>query len=241
MFDETIAVGRELGRPVRVIQNYSTLALRDIFDLDEARRRTEESLSQTGWSGFNMPRVNALADRVQTELLAGEFGKVELAWPTAWEEATTAQAWQRWLVSGRLAAARAERALRTEGSDAAIEWAHRAIEMATPVRRRKYEAVGRTVLGLALTEAGRPDEAVGELRLAAEISDALGSPPARWQARVALGHTLYAMGDDDGAAEAFRKAGDIVREVAAGLAPERATRFLDAEPVRELLRVAGAA
>jgi len=235
LFDETVARGREMGRPVRVILNYSTVALRDLFDLEEARRRTEESLEQSGWAGFSMPRVMALADGVQTETLAGDLGKALAAWPGAYDEAANARAWSRWLVTGRLLAARAELALRAEGPDAAIEWASKALEKALPVKRLKYEAFGRVILGRALCQARHPEEALAELRRAVEIADRLGSPPGRWQSRASLSEALYATGDDDGAEAAFREACDIVRAVAAGLSPERSKRFLAAEPVSELL------
>jgi tetratricopeptide (TPR) repeat protein len=235
LFDETVARGREMGRPVRVILNYSTVALRDVFDLEEARRRSEESLEQSGWAGFSMPRVMALADGIQTETLAGDFGKALAAWPAAYDEAANAKAWSRWLVTGRLLAARADLALRAEGPDAAIEWAGKAVEAARPVKRLKYEAFGRMILGRAMCQARHPEEGVAELRRAVEIADRLGSPPARWQSRATLTEALYSTGDDNGAQEAFRDASAIVHDVAASLSPERSKRFLAAEPVSELL------
>src|SRR5439155_25913677 len=57
--EATIALGRDLGRPVGVILNYSTMPLRDLFDLDESRRRRAEALEYQTWSGFNMPRLNS--------------------------------------------------------------------------------------------------------------------------------------------------------------------------------------
>jgi tetratricopeptide (TPR) repeat protein len=239
LFDETVARGKEMGRPVRVILNYSTMALRDLFDLEEARRRTEESLEQSGWTGFSMPRVNALADAVQTDILLGDFGRALDAWPGAFEEAMNAKAWSRWLVSGRLLAARAELALLAEGPDAAAEWATKTIEAARPVKRLKYEAVGRMVLGRALLQNARKDDALEQLRLAVEVTDRLGGPQGRWQSRAALSEALHATGDDQGAQEAFNDASAIVREVAANLSPERAQRFLAAEPVTQLLARAG--
>lgn len=44
-----------------------------------------------------------------------------------------------------------------------------------------------------------------------------------------------AAGDEAGAAEAWAKAGEVVRSFAAGLAPERAERLLAAEPVAAIL------
>jgi class 3 adenylate cyclase/tetratricopeptide (TPR) repeat protein len=236
LFDQTLQLARELGRPVRIIRNYSTLPLRDIFDLAEARRRTEESLEGPEESaGFTMPRANAMADLVQTALLAGDLATAESAWRIQWEDSNKTRAWSRWLVGCRLAATRAEMALVTNRLDEAIEWARKAVELCIGVRRLKYEIVGRIALGQALVASGKATDALPDLRLAAEQADQLGGPMQRWRARAALGRALYAAGDDRGAEHAFGDASSIIREVAAGLAPERSTRFLEAEPIREVL------
>jgi tetratricopeptide (TPR) repeat protein len=138
--------------------------------------------------------------------------------------------------SGRLAAARAEIDLVTGKKDDAAEWARKTIDLSIPVRRLKYEIVGRTLLGRTLVALGKVDEAIPELRLAVEQADRLGSPSQRWPAQAALGRALYASGDDMGAEQALAQAAGIIRAMAARLAPERATRFLGAEPVRDVLR-----
>jgi hypothetical protein len=83
---------------------------------------------------------------------------------------------------------------------------------------------------------GKVDEAIPELRLAVEQADRLGSPSQRWPALAALGRALYASGDDKGAEQALAQAAGIIRAMAAGLASDRAARFLGAEPVRDVLR-----
>jgi pentatricopeptide repeat protein len=238
VFDEMISLGRELGRPVRVLLNYSTMAYRDLLDLDEARARSEEALATEaakGWSSFNMPWMNALVDLLQTDLLDGDIGAAEARWPSLWEETRRSEAWERWYLAGKVAAARAEIALHVDGPETAAEWATKAIEMARGVRRLKYETAARTILGRALLGMSRGAEAVAELRTAVSASDRLGSPPARWQTRGALGRALYQVGDDSGAEQAFQEAGDVIRDVAATLSPERAERLLAATPVRETL------
>jgi hypothetical protein len=119
--------------------------------------------------------------------------------------------------------------------DEAIDWARKAIDLCIPVRRLKYEIVGRIVLGQALLASGKATDAVADLKLAVEQADRLDSPLLRWRARGALGKSFYATGDDGGAERAFGDASTIIREVAFGLAPERSTRYLAAEPVREVL------
>jgi tetratricopeptide (TPR) repeat protein len=240
LFDQTMRLANELGRSVRIIRNYSTQPLRELFDLREARSRSEESLvGPHELAGFTMPRANAMTDLVQTALLAGDLATAETTWQVQWEDSSQAKAWDRWLVGCRLAAFRAEMALAMGRRDEAIDWARKAIELCIPVRRVKYEIAGRIVLGQALIASGKAQDAIGGLKLAVQQADQLGSPPLRWRAHSAMGKSLYATGDDSGAERASGEASTIIQEVAAGLAPERAARFLGAEQVRDILNFSG--
>jgi class 3 adenylate cyclase/tetratricopeptide (TPR) repeat protein len=235
-FERVIALGRELGRPVRVLLNYSSMAYRELYDLDEARKRSEESLSQKGTSSsFHMPWMNATVDLIQTDLMAGEFGAAELRWRELWDEVMATPAWERWLLGSKMAALRAGIALETEPPEVAAEWAHKAIEMAHVVRRTKYESVARAVLGRALLVMGRRQEAISELQEAVKGADLLGNPAARWRARADLAAALAATGDDEGQERAFRQAARIIRDIEAGLAPERAMRFAATPQVASVL------
>ncbi len=236
LFDQTLALAQKLGRSTRIVQNYSTLPLRDLFDLDEAKRRTEDALVGAELlTGFTMPRAMAMADLVQTALLQGDIATAENTWRIQWEDSINTRGWARWLVSCRLAAAKAELELLTGRTENAIEWARKTIDLCVPVHRVKYEIAGRVLLGRALVGSGKGAEATPELRLAVEQSVRLGSPSVRWQAQAALGRALYATGDDNGAAQAFAEAANVIRAMANGLAPARAARFLAAEPIREVL------
>ena len=235
VFDERIALGRQMGRPVRVMLNYSTVALRDIYDLDEARRRNEEAYEQHAWTSFNMPWQNAEVDLAIDDLVAGDLGSAEVRWAQAWEDVTRGAAWQRWYLVGKLAAARAELAERMGRSDEAADWAVRALEMAKPVGRRKYEVASRITLGRAFLSMGRASDAIDEFRAAIDGADALGTPPARWQGRAAFAEALLAAGREHEAEVALSGARGIIEDVAAGLAPERAKVFLEADPVREVI------
>jgi tetratricopeptide (TPR) repeat protein len=238
LFDETTRIAVEAGRPIRVVRNYSTQPLRELFDLAEARRRSEECLEGPEETvGFMMPRANARADLMHAALLAGDLESAEKFWRLQWDESsTTARSWTRWMLPCRLAAARAQMELMSNHTDQAIEWGRKAIDLSTPVRRVKYEVAGRRILGRALIAAGRPDEAVTELTRAAAQADALGSPSIRWEVLAALGRAQYAAGDDNAAESAFSAASTVIRDIASGLAPHRAEQFLGAEPVREVLK-----
>jgi class 3 adenylate cyclase/tetratricopeptide (TPR) repeat protein len=235
VWDELFAISRELGHNMRVLLNYSSLAFRELHDLGEARRRSEEALELSEGESFGMPRRFARADLLLTDLLAGDVGHAQAVWPTLWSDAQEATAWTKWLIYGRLAAARAEIALQAEGPEAAVEWAHKAIEIATQTRRPKYQARSLSVLGEAHTQLGRRDEALRALHDGVALADQLIGPPGRWDARAALGRAAYALGEDDMAAAAYVEAAELVRSFAETLAPARAELLLGAPAIEEIL------
>jgi tetratricopeptide (TPR) repeat protein len=234
--DEAIATARKLGRPDNVVLNYSTTALREIYAVDEALERSETVVSRLGPSDFNMPWMNARADVVSADLLLGDIGAVERAWPAMWDDALASHAWERWLLGGKLAAVRAEAELQRGRPDEAIEWSGRAIELARSARRRKYETAALVTLGRALAARGLADEAAAELRRAVEVADGLGSPLSRWQARAALALAVPGVETEALLVEAAA----IINAVAGSLTPERGARYLAAPQVRETLAAAGA-
>jgi class 3 adenylate cyclase/tetratricopeptide (TPR) repeat protein len=239
IWDELFAVADDLGHPRQVLLNYSTLAYRELYDLDEARRRSEEALELASGVAFGMPRQFAGSDLLFTQLLAGDVGSAQSAWPERWESADHATAWTTWLIRGRLAVARAEIALRAESPDAAVEWAGRSLEIARRTRRRKYEARSLELLGQALAGLGRRDEALAALNAAVPITDALVGPPARWHARATLGRMAHALGDDNLAAVSFDDAARLIEQFAVTLTPERSRRLLAAPQIEEILSAAG--
>jgi class 3 adenylate cyclase/tetratricopeptide (TPR) repeat protein len=234
IWDEFLKIADELGHPKRVVLNYSTLAYREVHDLAEARRRTEEAMESSAAMVFGMPRQFAGCDLVMTDLLAGDIGTAQASWPERWEAAEQATGWTTWLIAGRLLALRAEIALHAESPEAASEWADRAVTLARRTRRRKYEARALSSLGTALVRVGRIDEGLAALRSGVEIADRIVSPYARWNARAALGREAYAVGRDDDAAIAYGEALRIVDDFAATLAPERAASLARSPVVQEI-------
>jgi len=63
---------------MHVLLNYSALAFRELWDLKEARRRTEEALERSSGMTFSMPRSFARTDLILTDLLEGETNLLEL-------------------------------------------------------------------------------------------------------------------------------------------------------------------
>ncbi|MGE5274764.1 MAG: ATP-binding protein [Verrucomicrobiota bacterium] len=240
VWEEMFEVAEQLGRNTRVLLNYSSLAFRELHDLGEARRRSEEALERSGGLAFSMPRSFARSDLIFTDLLAGDVGAAQAAWPQMWSDAEHATAWTRWLIYGRLAVARAEIALHAETPEVAVEWAERSLEITIRTRRRKYQARGRSILGEALAHLGRREQALAELRSAVSIADELVGPPARVHARGVLGRVAYSLGDDEAAAAAYAEASRLVDEFTATLDRGRAATFVAAPVVAEIVAAAGA-
>ncbi|MGZ8651468.1 MAG: ATP-binding protein [Actinomycetota bacterium] len=238
--EAAIATARRLGRGDNVVTNYSTMTLRDIFWLDEALARSSLVADRLGPSDFNMPWMNARADVISAELLLGEVGNVERSWSGAWDDAAASHGWERWLITGRLASARADMELERGRLDDAVSWARRALEMARSVNRRKYAISSLITLGSALAAQGVNEDAAELLRNAVRLADGPGgSPLLRWRARAALGTAASVPAETaaEGRAE-LRAAAAIIREVAAALAPERAGRYAAAPQVARVLEAA---
>jgi len=187
-----------------------------------------------------MPGMQGQIDLLITDLMEDDVGRAQREWPKLWDEAINGSAWRPWLGGCRLSFVRAKIAQHAESPEATVEAATDAVARAEQIRRRKYAAMSRAILGEALVAAGRRDEGLSELEEAVAGADALGTPSIRWQHRVVLAKARYATGDDDGAATAYAAAADVIRTYAATLSPEHEASFLGAEPVREAMSAAGA-
>jgi tetratricopeptide (TPR) repeat protein len=234
MWNEMLKIAEDLGGNPSAVLNYSALAYREVYDLEEARRRTESVLELTVEMQFGMPRQFAGSDLIQTQLLEGDVGAAQALWPEKWADAEHAAAWTSWLIAGRLAAARAEIALAAETPETAAEWAKRGVEIARRTRRRKYEARSLLTLGEALVRLGQRDEGLAALRGGVRIADALVGAPARWHARAVLGRVAYGIGADDEAAAAYAEARELVDAFSATLAPERVATLARSPVVNEI-------
>jgi class 3 adenylate cyclase/tetratricopeptide (TPR) repeat protein len=237
--DGAIETARTMGRPANVVTNYSTLPLREIFAAQEARLRSERVADALGPSSFNMPWINARADLAGAQVLMDDLAAVERSWSSLWDDALASGGWERWLISGRLAAYRAELDLASGRIDDALTWSGRAIELAEQGGRRKYLANAKTTLGRVLTAQGESASATAELRSAVALADELGSPLLRWQARAALSRAQRGVkGEGVEADRHAQEALDIINTVAKELTPGHAEGYLAAAPVVEALELA---
>jgi len=237
-FDDVITRGREtefVPRWTARTLNMSSLPFRELYDLDEARRRNEEAAELGAQAGFAMAEIQSEIDQVFLDLLAYEPGRAHSRMPRLIEQAEAAKGWHQWLMRGRLAEAAAEIALAKGEAEAAATAAYRAINEATAASRRKYETAARLVLGKALLQMKNHDQAEAELRAALAGAQRLIHPPTVWRAWWNLSEALARTGDDQGAGEAYEKAVGTLRAFAGRLAPERAERLLGADPIKEIL------
>ena len=238
--DEAIEAAHRLGADDSRVLNYSTGSLRDVYAAAEARRRSEIVVDRLGPSDFNMPWMNARADLIGALMILEEFGEVEKTWPSAWEDAVASPAWEHWLITGRLAAVRAQLELALGRPEESVTWANRALDLARPVRRRKYVVVATIELGRALAAQGQFEEAARLLHDAVVEADELGSPLYRWQVRAALADAAREVPAESGAvAGLLGESARIIREVADGLATEHAAQYLGAGEVAAVLELAG--
>lgn len=238
IFDEVIGRGREtefVPRWTARTLNMSSLPFRELYDLDEARRRNEQASELGARAGFTMAEIQSGIDQVFLDLLEYEPGRADLRMPELIEQAEAAKGWHQWLIRGRLAEAAAEIALAKGDAEAAATAAYNAIKEATAVSRRKYETAARLVLGRALLQMNEHHRAEAELRAALAGAEGLSHPPTLWRAWWSLSQALVRTGDDRGAGEAHEKAVGTLRAFAGRLASERAERLLGADPVKEIL------
>jgi hypothetical protein len=108
---------------------------------------------------------------------------------------------------------------------------------AMSVTEQRYKAVLAVGDGRTVNEVGYGAAPGGssELHEAVKGADGLGDPASRWRARADLAGILGAMGDDAGQESMSRGAAGIIREIEAGLAPERAKRFVATPQVARVL------
>jgi tetratricopeptide (TPR) repeat protein len=241
VFARGAAHGRELELQPRFTSRLLNMwagSLRELHELDEARRLNEEAIEESSRVSFPGGIVSGKIDVLQLDLAVGDVGKAESALPELTEAAAGTKGWHQWLWTTRIAAARAGIELAAGRHEEAAAAARQALERARRYRRLKYVVASRTALGEALFHLGQGPAACDVFRQALAEAETLRHPPSLWRAAAGLARTLYALGDDSGAEAAAAKAREEVDAFARGLADERRERFLRAPQVAELLAVA---
>jgi eukaryotic-like serine/threonine-protein kinase len=228
-FEQAVKQGTNLEVEPRFTSRATNMwagVLRELYDLDDARGLNEQAIALGEEARFPGSQVSGRIDLLMIDLLTGDVGRAEEAWPSLWEAAVATKGWHQWLWMTRLHQAKAEIALASGRREEAAHVALEAREAAQRYRRLKYVAASRTTLGTALLELARVDEAVAELGQALAESRELAHPASIWTAAVVLSRAHERAGDDAKAEEAALLARSALDEFAARLSSDRRERFL---------------
>jgi len=209
--------------------------LRELGDLDEARRLNEEAIELASSSSFPPGVASGEIDLLFADIALGEVGRAEAAWPELWQTAQAASGWHEWLWLIRLDEAKAEIELARGRLDQAAAAAAATLARAERHARRKYVVASRLTLGSALLGLSRHTEAVQALRRALEDAERLGHPPSIARAAGLLAQALLAARDEDAAGDAYRRARETIESFCAGLSEERHEQFLRTTAMTEIL------
>jgi class 3 adenylate cyclase/tetratricopeptide (TPR) repeat protein len=237
-FEKVVALGSEIElKPTFTSRATNMLAgtLRETFDLKRARELNELGVELAARASFGWAHTQGRIDLVVADLIEGDVGSAEKAWPELWETALVTKGLHRWLMAGRLATLRAEIDAALGHPEEAADSAREALAFAQRHGRVKYEVASRVALGSALLDLRSVADAVAELRRAMAEAENLGHPPTCWRTASALTRALAAFGDDDGAEVVSLVAAHTVKEFAQSLSEGRRDGFLGAPSVAEIL------
>jgi class 3 adenylate cyclase/tetratricopeptide (TPR) repeat protein len=241
VFARGAAQGRELELQPRFTSRLLNMwagTLRELYELNEARRLNEEAIELAGRISFAGGVVSGQIDLAVHGLLSGDIGAAEAALPQLLEAAAATKGWHQWLWTARIRALAAELELTAGRLDQAVEAAQAAVEHAEHYGRLKYVVAARTTLGAALLAQGDAAGAAEVLRRALAEAETLKHPPSIWRASGKLAEALYAVGDDSGAEAASKQARGTLDAFASALSDERRGRFLAMPQVAEFIAVA---
>jgi tetratricopeptide (TPR) repeat protein len=213
-------------------------ALREIGDLATARRLSQEGLEAGFEAAFLGASVSAKIDLAMTDLLEGEIGKAERQMPELLQAVEDFHGWHQWLWTGRLVDMQAVIALGAGRFEEAASKADEALRYLRRYPRPKYEARAYTTHGQAMLALDLPHEASTSFRRAVEQADGLRQPILRWPALDGLATSLERSGREEEAKDARSRAREVITSVAAELAPERRSLFLNSLAVLSVLRAA---
>jgi tetratricopeptide (TPR) repeat protein len=233
------AMGREweakpqwTGRILNVHSN----ALREIGDLATARNLSQEGLEAGAESAFLGASVSAKIDLALTDLLEGEIGSAERHMPEILEAVEDFHGWHQWLWTGRLADLKAVIDLRSGRFEEAASNALEALRYLRRYPRPKYEARAYTTHGEAMLALRLTEDALVSFRHAVELADGLRQAVLQWPALHGLATSLERSGRSEEGETVRERAREVIEGVAAGLAPERRSLFLNGPTVLAVLQ-----
>jgi tetratricopeptide (TPR) repeat protein len=226
VFEEARRFGREyeVWAPLARATAMSGGLHLELHDYQRHRELAEEA-RELGRARFPPVMAFTGVDLIINHARRGDVSAAQALVGEVKEEVEKATAWHRWLSHMRLAVARAELAITAGDSEAALEHARDAIELARKTSRHKYEALALQAHAAALQRLGRTREAIADLEQALAIARANGEPALR--VRI-LGALLPLAGTDELAGEARNTVEAIVGALPD---PEMRRRFLAAAAI----------
>ena len=210
------------GRPVELLLD----AYRELFLVEEARRRNEEAIELVRRHGeWGMPLLQGRIDLLLADLMQGDVGAARRGWPELWDAAINGKAWRPWNGGCRLAYVRAQIARDAEDADSTAPGTARSTRStargddATEVRsRRRAPLLGEAIRHARAARGG-----------SSRSSGPRPSSPTGWAARRRAGRRGRALtavvqrrGDDACRRDAAHQAKDILEAWIATLTPEHA-------------------
>ena len=138
--------------------------------------------------------------------------------------------WMRFRYSIRMFSGMGALALSRGDMAAARSHSAESLAMATRTGSRKNLVKALRLAGDIAAAEGRRDHAEDSFRQARDLAAALGNPVQRWKSELALGRFLQDGGRSDDAAQAFRRALDVMQGVQGRLRDDRLRRAFEKNP-----------
>jgi serine/threonine protein kinase len=213
---------------------------REIGDLRKAIELNGSNVEFARQVGGVEGESNSLINLVYDYILAGEFGKAGEALEAV-EPLYQREEWNRWRFYGiRHHAAAAELWLSRGNLDRAEEKARALVGNSINHGVSKYLAIARRLLGEIAAAKADHNTAEEELMRSLEVFVNHPMPLIEWRSHAALARLLASRNRPAAAREAYRRAGTLVRSLAAAIHdPASRHVFLQTEAVREVLAGAG--
>ena len=230
--ERAVSVGKEWEPTPQLTSravNIWASALREIGDLESARRASHEAEDLARSATFPGARISAGIDLLILDILEDKVGDASQRLPVLLDETGGLKGWHEWLFDGRLAEAQGRIALLNGRPVEAVESAERALELATSKGRRKYVCRSLVTMGQGLLALDRVAEAQIAMRRAVHEAERLGHAPSLWTASRALAVALDRSGLDEDAEAARTVADGAIAAVASGLSEEHRATFLQAQ------------
>jgi class 3 adenylate cyclase/tetratricopeptide (TPR) repeat protein len=207
--------------------NIWAATLREIGDLEGARRLNHEAEELARSATFPGARISAGIDLLTLDLLEGNVREASLRLPGLLEEAEGTKGWHQWLFGGRLAEAQARIELLSGHPKEAAVAAGQSLELARSRGRRKYVCRSLVTLGDALLALNRVAEAESAMREALGVAEVLGHAPSLWATAQGLADVLdrTERGEDASACRAVAEG--AVTAVALSLSDDHRAMFLN--------------